>query len=112
MSLVEELTKKTVFELRSYAKKNNIDLFGVSKKNDILEVIFSFVPREPSSMVIQTDASKENVAIYSLRNLSWIGVGTLTEGYNIVTKEDADKWITNKSVRTATPEEVKRAYGK
>jgi hypothetical protein len=112
MSLVEELTKKTVFELRSYAKKNNIDLFGVSKKNDILEVIFSFVPREPSSMVIQTDASKEKVAIYSLRNLSWIGVGTLTEGYNIVTKEDADKWITNKSVRTATPEEVKRAYGK
>jgi len=112
MSLVQELTKKTVFELRSYAKKNNIDLFGVSKKNDILEVIFSFVPREPSSMVIQTDASKEKVAIYSLRNLSWIGVGTLTEGYNIVTKEDADKWITNKSVRTATPEEVKRAYGK
>ena len=112
MSLVQELTKKTVFELRSYAKKNNIDLFGVSTKNDILEVIFSFVPKEPSSMVIQTDASKEKVAIYSLRNLSWIGVGTLTEGYNIVTKEDADKWITNKSVRTATPEEVKRAYGK
>ena len=52
------------------------------------------------------------MAVYSLRNLSWIGVGTLTQGYNIVTKEDADKWITNKSVRTATPEEVKRAYGK
>jgi hypothetical protein len=112
MSLVQELTKKTVFELRSYAKKNNIDLFGVSKKNDILEVIFSFVPREPSSTAIEPDAPKEKVAIYSLRNLSWIGVGTLTEGYNIVTKEDADKWIKNKSVRTATPEEVKRAYGK
>jgi len=112
MSLVQELTKKTVFELRSYAKKNNIDLFGVSKKTDILEEIFSFVPREPSSTAIEPDAPKEKVAIYSLRNLSWIGVGTLTEGYNIVTKEDADKWITNKSVRTATPEEVKRAYVK
>jgi hypothetical protein len=112
MSLVEELTKKTVFELRSYAKKNNIDLFGVSKKTDILEVIFSFVPREVKNTVIEKEASQEKVAIYSLRNLSWIGVGTLTEGYNIVTKEDADKWTTNKSVRTATPEEVKRAYGK
>ena len=29
-----------------------------------------------------------------------------------LSKEDADKWTTNKSVRTATPEEVKRAYGK
>jgi hypothetical protein len=112
MSLVEELTKKTVFELRSYAKKNNIDLFGVSKKNDILEVIFSFVPKEQSRTVVEPEAAKEKVAVYSLRNLSWIGIGTLTEGYNIVTKEDADKWITNKSVRTATPEEVKRAYGK
>ena len=112
MSLVEELTKKTVFELRSYAEKNNIDLFGVSKKNDILEVIFSFVPKEQSRTVVEPEAAKEKVAVYSLRNLSWIGVGALTEGYNIVTKEDADKWITNKSVRTATPEEVKRAYGK
>jgi hypothetical protein len=112
MSLVEELTKRTVFELRSYAKKNNIDLFGVSTKKDILEVIFSFVPKEVNNTAIEPETSKEKVAIYSVRNLSWIGVGALTEGYNIVTKEDADKWITNKSVRTATPEEVKRAYGK
>jgi hypothetical protein len=112
MSLVQELTKKTVFELRSYAKKNNIDLFGVSKKNDILEVIFSFVPKESSKLVVKKPEPKEKVAIYSVRNLSWNGVGELTRGYNIVTKEDADKWITNKSVRTATPEEVKRAYGK
>jgi hypothetical protein len=47
-----------------------------------------------------------------LRNLNWTGLGALTKGYNIVTKEDAEQWITNKSVRTATPEEVKRAYGK
>lgn len=112
MSLIDELNNKTVFELRSYAKKNNIDLFGVSKKIDILEVIFSFVPKEVSPTVVKPEGSKEKVAIYSVRNLSWIGVGELTHGYNIVTKEDADKWITNKSVRTATPEEVKRAYGK
>lgn len=112
MSLIDELNNKTVFELRSYAKKNNIDLFGVSTKKDILEVIFSFVPKETKEVTVKPEASQEKTAIYSLRNLSWNGVGTLTEGYNIVTKEDADKWITNKSVRIATPEEVKRAYDK
>jgi hypothetical protein len=112
MSLIDELKSKTVFELKSYAKKNNIDLFGVSTKNDILEVIFSFVPKETDKIVVKPKAPKEKVAIYSLRNLSWTGLGALTKGYNIVTKEDAEQWITNKSVRTATPEEVKRAYGK
>lgn len=112
MSLVNELTKKTVFELRSYAKKNNIDLFGVSTKNEILEVILSFVPKETKEPVVNVKAPKEKVAIYSLRNINWNGVGEVTKGYNIVTAEEAEKWITNKSVRTATPEEVKRAYGK
>jgi hypothetical protein len=112
MSLVEELKSKTVFELKSYAKKNNIDLFGVSTKNDILEVIFSFVPKESSELVVGKQEPKEKVAIYSVRNLSWTGVGQLTKGYNIVTKQDSEKWLTNKSVRSASPEEVKRAYGK
>jgi hypothetical protein len=112
MSLIDELNKKTVFELKSYAKKNNIDLFGVKTKNEILEVIFSFVPKEKEELIVEHKAPAEKVAIYSLRNVNWVGVGALTKGYNIVTKEEADKWITNKSVRTATPEEVKRAYGK
>ena len=36
MSLVEELKGKTVFELKAYAKKNNIDLFGTKTKNEIV----------------------------------------------------------------------------
>lgn len=112
MSLVEELKSKTVFELKSYAKKNNIDLFGVSTKNDILEVILSFVPKESSKLVVGKQEPDEKVAVYSIRNLSWNGVGELTKGYNIVTKKDSEKWLTNKSVRSASPEEVKRAYGK
>ena len=112
MSLIEELKSKTVFELKSYAKKNNIDLFGVSTKNDILEVIFSFVPKESAELVVNKPEPTEKVAIYSVRNLSWNGVGELTKGYNIVTKKDSEKWLTNKSVRSASPEEVKRAYGK
>ena len=101
-----------VFELKSYAKKNNIDIFGVSTKAEILEVILSFVPKESNELIIEHKQPKEKVAIYSLRNLNWNGVGEINKGYNIVTKEDCEKWITHKAVRTATPEEVKRAYGK
>ena len=32
MSLVDELKTKTVFELKAYAKKNNIDLYGTKTK--------------------------------------------------------------------------------
>lgn len=111
MSVVEELNNKTVFELRSYAKQHNIDLFGVSKKLDILEVILSFIPKEESEPVV-ISKPQEKVAIYSSKNLNWNGVGELAIGYNIVTKAQAEQWVTHKSVREATPEEVKRAYGK
>lgn len=111
MSIIEELRNKTVFELRSYAKQNNIDLFGVNKKVDILEVIFNFIPKEESKPAVVSQP-EEKVAVYSSRNLNWNGVGELTIGYNIVTREQAEQWVTHKSVREATPEEVKRAYGK
>jgi hypothetical protein len=112
MSVIEELKNKTVFELRSYAKQNGIDLFGVNKKVDILEIILNFIPKEKTEPVAAAVEPTEKVAVYSVRNLFWNGVGELSTGYNIVTKEDADKWTTHKAVRTASPEEVKRAYGK
>ena len=56
--------------------------------------------------------SPDAVAIYSNNNISWTSVGKITKGYNIVSKEEAEKWITRKSVRLATPEEVASVYGK
>lgn len=119
MSLVEELKTKTVFELKAYAKKNNIDIVGANTKNELLEVIFNFVPIEEfpkKNKDIKEKPVKEKsgktVAIYSTRNLSWTGVGTINCGYNIVAKEDSEKWLTHKSVRLATPEEVASYYGK
>jgi hypothetical protein len=52
------------------------------------------------------------VAIWSKKNMRWQDVGTLTEGYNIVFKEAADKWIGRGLAREATPEEVATYYGK
>jgi uncharacterized protein (UPF0332 family) len=33
-------------------------------------------------------------------------------GYNIVEKDAAEKWLTRSHIRTATPEEVAREFGK
>lgn len=52
------------------------------------------------------------VALWSDKNLRWSGLGTLVKGYNIVTKEAAEKWLSRGGIREATPEEVAAHYGK
>jgi ribosomal protein S16 len=108
---IEELVGKTVFELKSYAKKNNINLDGATTKMEILETIGSFIP-DPKKEVIELKETQEKVAIHSTKNLHWLKVGQLTVGYNIVTKEASEKWLTRKQVRIATPEELSSYYGK
>lgn len=61
-----------------------------------------------SKKVKSKDAKK--VALYSEKNLH-MGAASLKIGYNIVSEEAAEKWLKVKSVRKATPEEVKTAYG-
>jgi hypothetical protein len=111
---MEDLSKKTVMELKSYAKKNDIDLFGVTTKLEILEVIASFHPNNPEpELAKETKEDKsEKVALYSTRNIHWYGLGDLAVGYNIVSKEASEQMITHKCVRIASPEEVASYYGK
>jgi len=113
MSFIEDFGNKTIAELRAYAKENSIDLYGTKTKRDILEVLVSFFPEEgkPEGFV-KEDKTKEKVAIYSVKNLYWNGLGSIETGYNIVTKEASEKWLTHKAVREATPEEVASHYGK
>ena len=108
---IEELVGKTVFELKSYAKKNNINLDGATTKLQILETIGSFIP-DPKKDVVEPEKANEKIAIYSSKNLHWLKVGQLKPGYNIVTKEASEKWLTRKQVRIATPEELASYYGK
>jgi len=58
------------------------------------------------------EQEKETVAIYSSRNVTWSEVGKVYRGYNIVSKEEADKWLTRNHTRLATPEEVAEEFGK
>lgn len=64
---------------------------------------------------IQRDSKEkdsEKVAIWSDKNIRWGTLGHLSKGYNIVTKEDADKWLSRNGIRKATPQEVASYYGK
>lgn len=64
---------------------------------------------------VQPEAKKDDsnkVALWSNKNIRWTGIGALSKGYNIVTKEAADKWLVREGIREATPEEVATHYGK
>lgn len=53
----------------------------------------------------------DKVAVYSSRNVFWQGVGRISKGYNIMTKDKADKWLTRDHTKLATPDEVAKEYG-
>jgi hypothetical protein len=64
----------------------------------------------------QTKAVKkekvETTAIFSSKNVTWSGVGKVYRGYNIVPKEQAEKWLKRDHIRLATPEEIKQEFNK
>ena len=51
--------------------------------------------------------SSEKVAVFSTKNAYWEGVGRLPRGYHIVSREEADQWLTLEYVREATEDEIK-----
>lgn len=113
---MEELSTKTVMALKAYAKKNNIELFDANTKLEILEIIASWFPPEKKEEVVEKAEKNKNminkVALYSERNIHMDNLGALKVGYNIVSKEASEKWLTHKLVRIAPPEEVASYYGK
>ena len=117
MSLtIEELSTKTVMALKAYAKKNNIELFESTTKLEILEILASWIPPVAKEETVE-EAGKEKtmknkIALYSERNLHMDNLGALKVGYNIVSKEASEKWLTHRLVRIAPPEEVASYYGK
>jgi hypothetical protein len=123
---MEELAEKNIAQLKAYAKKNNIDLFGTNTKIEMLEVIASFVGERPKPKVKKENPiavevlveekevvdMTDKVALYSTRNVHWGALGSVKVGYNIVSKEASEKMVTHKAVRIATPEELASYYGK
>jgi hypothetical protein len=59
----------------------------------------------------KAEDSVEKVIIYSTKNVNWQEVGKIYKGYNIVTKDASEQWLTRPHVRIASPEEAKKVIG-
>ena len=110
----EELSKLTVFEIKSYAKSHGINLKDARSKPQLLALIRDADPSDAEPIIIRKEIKKESekVALYVTHHLSWKGLGELKKGYNIVSREDSSQWLRHRAVRVATPEELARSYGK
>lgn len=113
---IEELSTKTVMELKSYAKKREIELFDATTKLEILEILASWIPPVDKEERVEEAGKAETlinkVALHSQKNLHMDNLGALKVGYNIVSKEASEKWLTHRLVRVASPEELAAYYGK
>ena len=114
---IEELSTKTVMALKAYAKKNKIELFDSTTKLEILEILASWTPpknkeKETVEEISKAKSMDNKIALYSERNLHMENLGALKVGYNIVSKEASEKWLTHRLVRVASPEELAAYYGK
>lgn len=65
---------------------------------------------KPAKVAPKKDSVK-TVALFASRNVSWQGLGKLLKGYNFVSAEAADKWLTLDTVRLVSPEEIKTNLG-
>jgi hypothetical protein len=59
----------------------------------------------------KAEKKEETVAIHSTRNVVWGEVGKVIKGINIVTKEEADQWLTRDHVTLVKPEDVAKEFG-
>jgi len=89
--------------------KTNKDSSFISDSNDVIGS--NSAKKSDTGNTPEADES-EKVAIYSTKNVSWPGVGKVLKGYNIVTSGNAKKWLERSHVRTATPQEVAKEFGR
>lgn len=64
--------------------------------------------KKPKEVAAKKEIKK--IAIFSNKNARWPGVGEIGKGYNIVSVEAAERWLTRDHVREATPEEIAQNF--
>ncbi len=106
---VEAVTPEPIAEkaVEAPEAKEPVQSLGFTKTG----AIGSMAADGPKKEIKPEVDNSEKVAIHSTKSVRWEEVGAISKGYNIVTKEQADKWLTRSHVRIATPEEVKKAFG-
>jgi hypothetical protein len=99
----------TAITAPSYAGSDSVQAVGTVANGAIGATT---VKREPRKAAASKPAKEEKtVAIKSTKNVSWVGVGKVSKGINIVSQKEADQWLTRDHITLVTPEEVKSEFG-
>jgi len=107
---VVEEPAQAVVETPAYEAPEEVQALG-SVANGVIGATTA-VKAAPRKKSAKPEEKKETVALYSTKNVTWSEVGKVYRGYNIVDKDAAEKWLTRSHIRTATPEEVAKEFGK
>ena len=89
----------------SNMQKNSESVLGSKAADRALAKIVVEEKEEPKKII-------EKIALWSNKNIRWSDVGAVNKGYNIVTEEASEKWLSRDGIRKATPEEVATYFGK
>jgi hypothetical protein len=110
VSVVEETDDVNVISSGSQKKSKPSDL--AAGLTDVAGGVIGTgtVKRKPAVKQPKKDVD-EKVALNSTRNVSWVGVGKVLKGINIVTKDQAEKWLTRDHITVVKPEDVAREFG-
>jgi hypothetical protein len=106
--VVEEV--QAVVEAPAYQAPEEVQALGSVAEGVIGATTAPKAPEKKKSA--KPESKKDKVALYSTKNVTWPEVGKVYRGYNIVEKDAAEKWLTRSHIRTATPEEVAKEFGK
>jgi len=107
--IVEEAAEAVV-EAPSYQAPEEVQALGAVEAGVIGATTAPKATERKKSAKVEKP--KETVALYSTKNVTWSEVGKVYRGYNIVSKDAAEKWLTRSHIRIATPEEVAKEFGK
>jgi hypothetical protein len=111
VSVVEEVADNNIISSGSQRKATpsdvSVGLTGV--ENGVIGT--GTVKRKPATKQAAKPVT-DKVAIHSTKNVSWVGVGKVLKGINIVSPENADKWLTRDHITLVSPEQVAQEFGR
>lgn len=110
ISVSEELPKN-VIGTQSVGQRKRNPVSNARSNDDGVVTVGSADNFKNKEFKKDTKTPEDKVAIFSEKNMHWQGIGGISKGYNIVTKEAAEKWLTRKGIREATAQEVATHYG-
>lgn len=108
---VSEDAPNNVIGSKSIVKEKRVPVSNARSNEDGVLTVGSADNFKNKEFKKDTKKPEGKVAIYSDKNMRWQGFGSITKGYNIVSEEAAEKWLTRNGIREATAQEVATHYG-